>query len=214
MNVKICGVTRAQDAVAAAEDGAWAVGVVFDRRSRRRCSLAQAETICRAIRSRVELAGVFVDEPLDNVVAAARRLELTLIQLHGAETAQYCAKLARLVPAKVIKAIAVDSPAALARASAYPTDFHLFDGRAPGTGAAFDWMLAAGWPERERLILAGGLHADNVAAAISLARPFAVDVSSGVESRPGIKDRGRVREFIAAARGAAGEALRVPAESG
>jgi phosphoribosylanthranilate isomerase len=204
VNVKICGVTRACDAVAAAEAGAWAIGMVFDPRSRRRCALAQAHEVCGAVRGGPELAGVFVDAPLGHVATTATRLGLSLVQLHGAETAGYCAAVARLTGARVIKAASASSAQALRLLEAYRTDFHMLDGHHPGasggTGTSFDWSIVRQRLSSTPLIVAGGLRVENVTAAIMATRPFAVDVASGVERSPGVKDPDKLQAFAAAVR--------------
>jgi phosphoribosylanthranilate isomerase len=201
--VKICGVTRLEDAVLAAELGAWAVGMVFAPSSRRRVSVTEAEAIGAALRRRVELAGVFVNEPLERVDELAERIGLTLVQLHGDEGPAFCAEVARRTGARVIKAASVAGTFTIRDLERFHTDFHLLDGPAGGSGAAFDWSLAAVRRSKVPLIVAGGLDADRVGEAIASLHPYAVDVASGVESAPGIKDPERLRAFIDAAHGVA-----------
>jgi phosphoribosylanthranilate isomerase len=201
-NVKICGVTRLPDAELAAELGAWAVGMVFYPGSRRRCTLEEAETIGSVLRRRVELAGVFVNAPLDEVARVSERVGLTLVQLHGEEGPAFCAEVARRTGARTIKAASVKGAFSVRELERFYTDFHLVDGYAAGlrggTGERFDWSLLAARRSKLPLILGGGLDAEHVAAAIATAHPFAVDVASGVEAEPGIKDAGRLRAFFAA----------------
>jgi phosphoribosylanthranilate isomerase len=201
--VKICGVTRLADAELAVELGAWAVGMVFYPRSRRRCALAEAETIGAALRRRVELAGVFVNAPLDEVARVSERVGLTLVQLHGEEGPAFCAEVARRTGARTIKAASIKGTFTVRDLERFHTDFHLVDGYAPGlrggTGERFDWSLLAARHSKLPLIVGGGLDAEHVAEAIATIRPFAVDVASGVEAEPGIKDQERMRAFFEAA---------------
>ena len=204
--MKICGVTRLGDAERAAEFGAWAVGMVLHAESPRLCPLPEAERIAAALRRRVELAGVFVNAPLDELVRTSEGLALTLVQLHGDEGPAYCAEVARRTGARVIKALPISGVGSLRELRRFKTDFHLLDGYSPGLrgggGRSFDWSLAAQRRSRVPAIVGGGLNPDNVAEAIAATEPYAVDVASGVESAPGIKDEERLRSFFDAARGA------------
>ncbi len=203
MRVKICGVTRLEDALLAAELGAWAVGMVFAPQSRRRVNVTEAEAIGAALRRRVEVAGVFVNEPLERVAELAQRAGLTLVQLHGEEGPAFCAEVARRTGARVIKAAPVQGAFTIRELARFHTDFHLLDGHAAGqrggTGTTFDWSLVRRRRTSVPLIVAGGLDAHNVGEAIEALHPYAVDVASGVESAPGIKDPELVREFLDAA---------------
>jgi phosphoribosylanthranilate isomerase len=203
MRVKICGVTRLEDAVLAAELGAWAVGMVFAPQSRRRATVTEAEAIGAALRRRVELAGVFANESLGRVAELAERVGLTLIQLHGDEGPAFCAEVARRTGARVIKAACVQGTFTIRDLERFHTDFHLLDGPRGGSGVPFDWSLASVRRSKVPLIVAGGLDADTVADAIRELRPYAVDVAGGVEAAPGIKDRDRLRAFLDAAHGVA-----------
>jgi phosphoribosylanthranilate isomerase len=202
MWVKICGITRKEDALVAAELGANALGFVFWPGSPRCVDPGAARAIVRALPEKVVAVGVFVDQPAEQVEAISREVGLGAVQLHGSETAEYCAGLT--LP--VIKAMAAGAsfcPATIAR---WPASVMvLLDADDPdkkgGTGMAADWKAAAEVAGARRIILAGGLTPDTVADAIRFVRPFGVDVSSGVESRPGIKDPGRLRRFLDAARG-------------
>jgi phosphoribosylanthranilate isomerase len=197
---KICGVTRVADALLAAELGAWAVGMVFTPESRRRCSLSEAEAIGAALHRRVELAGVFVNAPLDEIARVSERVGLTLVQLHGDEGPAFCAEVGRRTGARTIKAASMRGAFTLRELERFHTAFHLLDGHAPGlrggTGEPFDWSLVAGRRSRVPLIVGGGLDAGNVREAIAATHPYAVDVASGVESAPGIKDAERMRAFL------------------
>ena len=207
MRVKICGVTRLEDAVLASEMGAWAVGMVFAAESRRRVSVTEAEAIGAALHRRAEVAGVFVNEPLDRIAELADRVGLTLVQLHGDEGPAFCSEVARRTGARVIKAASVRGAFTIRDLARYHTDFHLLDGHADGrrggTGTQFDWSLARARRSKVPLIVGGGLDAESVGDAIEALHPFAVDVASGVESAPGIKDPERLRAFLDAAHGVA-----------
>ncbi len=201
--VKICGLTRLQDAELAVQLGAWAVGMVFHPASRRCCPLAEAEMIGAALHRRVELAGVFVNAPLDEITRVSERVGLTLVQLHGDEGPAFCAEVARRTGARTIKAVAIRGLFTVRGLERFHTDFHLVDGYAPGlrggTGESFDWSLLSKRRSKLPLIVGGGLDAERVAAAIATTHPFAVDVASGVETAPGIKDPQRMRAFFEAA---------------
>jgi len=206
--VKVCGITNLGDAELAAELGAWAVGLIFYPNSPRRCSLEQAASISAALRRRVAVCGVFVNAPLAQVAAYVEDLPLDLVQLHGDEGPSYCAEVARRTGAKVIKAIQVGASGDLLQAERYHTDFHLLDSRPRpgsslrgGTGQPFEWSLLAARRTTVPLILSGGLHPGNVAAAIAAAAPynlFALDTASGTERSPGRKDPQLLRAFFAA----------------
>jgi phosphoribosylanthranilate isomerase len=204
--VKICGVTRLGDAERAVELGAWAIGLNHWERSPRRVEPAQAAEIGQAMKRRCEVAGVFVNPTLDEVAEAVENESLTMVQLHGDEGPRFCAEVGRRTGAKVIKALRVRSAADVRAAESFRTDFHMLDahrsGTPGGTGESFDWELAASPRSKVPLILAGGLRPDNVAEAISVVRPFAVDVASGVESERGIKDPALLEALFEAVRGA------------
>ena len=201
--VKICGMTSLEDAEQAASVGAWAIGLIHHPGSPRLVDPGVAEEIGAALKRRCEVAGVFVNAPMDDIVAAAEREQLTLLQLHGDEGPSFCAEAARRTGAKVMKAFRVRSAADVQAAEAFRTDLHLFDtyrkGVHGGTGASFDWGLLAGRRSQVPMVLAGGLTPENVAEAIGVAHPYAVDVVTGVESQPGRKDHAKVEAFIEAA---------------
>jgi phosphoribosylanthranilate isomerase len=200
--VKICGVSDPADARRVADLGAWALGMIFWPESVRACSIEAAETIGAELRRRLELVGVFVNAPLDEVAATADRCNLTLIQLHGDEGPAYCREVARRTGAKVMKAVRVRDAAHVHDLQRFHTDLHLLDAYSPrtpgGTGETFDWQLARAHPRTPPVVLSGGLDADNVQAAIETARPFAVDVASGTEAAPGRKDPAKLSAFVQA----------------
>jgi phosphoribosylanthranilate isomerase len=207
--VKICGLTNVEDAEAAADMGAWALGMIFAEASPRRCSPEQAQRIAAALRRRAELCGVFVNAPMDDVVAAARDIGLTMLQLHGDEGPSYCAEAARRTGARIIRAEQVSGPGDIRDVERYHVDFHLLDARSRerpglrgGTGETFDWALVRSRRSRVPLILSGGIDAQNAGAAIAAVNPYALDSASGTESAPGHKDRERMASLFAAVRAA------------
>jgi len=217
--VKICGITSLADAELATELGAWALGMIFYEGSPRRCALAEAQVIAAALRRRVELCGVFVNAPLEQIVGDCEQVGLSLVQLHGDEGPSFCAEVARRTGTRVIKAAQVAGPADVQDLERYHVDFHLLDARAKavarqgmrgGTGETFDWGLVRARRSKVPLILSGGLTPENVAEAISLVHPYAVDNASATESAPGHKDPERLRAFFAAV----AEARVQPAEIG
>jgi phosphoribosylanthranilate isomerase len=206
--IKICGMTSLEDATQAADLGAWAIGLIHHRDSPRYVAPELAEEIGAALKRRCEVAGVFVNSPIEDVVRAAEREELTLLQFHGDEGPSFCAEAARRTGAKVMRAFRVRTAADVRAAEAFRTDFHLFDahrrGSPGGTGERFDWALLADRRSQIPMVLAGGLTPENVAEAIELAHPYAVDVVSGVEAEPGIKDPAKVEAFFEAVNAKAG----------
>jgi phosphoribosylanthranilate isomerase len=206
-NVKICGITNLDDARAATDLGAWALGMNFSDESPRSCELEMAAEIATALRRRVELVGVFVNAPLDEVMGVLSSVPLSILQFHGDEGPSYCSEARRRSGLKVMKAAGARDAAAVQALAPYRTDFHLLDASVPGarggTGESFDWRLAAAHSGRPPLVLAGGLQPGNVAEAIEVAKPFAVDVASGVEASPGRKDAEKLRRFFESVAGAA-----------
>jgi phosphoribosylanthranilate isomerase len=202
--VKVCGITRPEDAELAASLGAWAIGFILWPGSKRAADPAVAAGIARALRRRVEPVGVFVNQPLDEIERLADAIGLSHVQLHGDEGPSFCTAVAQRTGCRVIKAIRVASAADLRDAERYRTDLHLLDaavrGLRGGSGTTWDWGLAARRRSSVPLVLSGGLTPENVAAGIAAVRPWAVDVASGVEAAPGVKDPGRVEAFLAAAR--------------
>jgi phosphoribosylanthranilate isomerase len=200
--VKVCGITRPEDAELAVELGAWALGFILWEPSPRAADPAVVAGMAPSLRRRVELTGVFVNATLDEIATAADQLHLSLVQLHGDEGPSFCAEVARRTGAKVIKAARVATLGDLEDLERFHTDFHLLDtaaaGMRGGTGRTWDWSLVAGRRSKVPLILSGGLNPENVAAGIAAVHPFAVDVSSGVEAAPGVKDHDKLRAFFAA----------------
>jgi phosphoribosylanthranilate isomerase len=194
VRVKVCGVTRAEDAAAAVEAGADAIGLNFVEESPRRLRDDRAAEVAAAIPPFVARVGVFANAPVDLVRLLAAGLHLDAAQLHGEESPEDCARM----PVPWYKAHRVGPGFDPALLSTYGRPIFLLDAAGPargGTGLTFDWTLARHCGSFGRVILAGGLTPENVGKAIAAARPYAVDVNSGVESAPGIKDRDRLRLF-------------------
>lgn len=213
--IKHCGITSAGDAGLAVEAGAWALGMIFWPGSPRACTPEAATRIARSFRRRVELVGVFVNQSLDEIAAFAEAVPLAAVQLHGDEGPAFCAEVARRTGAKVIKAARVDSRSHLQALQAFRgVDFHLVDARVEGvpggTGRTVDWALVASRASEVPLILSGGLTPENVGEAIARVRPFAVDVASGTEAAPGVKDGATLEAFAAAVRAAEREGAEGP----
>jgi phosphoribosylanthranilate isomerase len=201
--VKLCGITRPEDADQAASLDAWAIGFILWPRSKRVADPAVAAGIARSHRRKLETVGVFVNPTLDEVAHAVEGIGLTHVQLHGDEGPAFCSAVAQRTGARVIKALGIGSGADMRAIERFHTDFHMLDSGRGGTGQVWDWRLAAQRHSPVPVILAGGLTPDNVAEGIAAVKPWAVDVASGVEAAPGIKDPAKVEAFMAAARGAA-----------
>jgi phosphoribosylanthranilate isomerase len=199
MFVKVCGITRVTDALHAVEQGATAVGFVLWPRSPRGVTVERAAEIVAELPPHVMRVGVFVNEPVESIRVIAARAGLTAIQLHGDEPPAY----ADALDWPVFRAVSVADLAEASEAWA-PETALLIDSIDPirrgGTGAVIDWSLAAAAARKRRVVLAGGLTPDNVASAIRAVRPFGVDVSSGVEASPGVKDFDKMTQFIENAR--------------
>jgi phosphoribosylanthranilate isomerase len=199
--VKICGLTRVDEAVACARAGADAIGLVFYPPSPRHVSTAAAAEIAAALPETVAKVGVFVDETVDDVLATVRAAGLTAVQLHGQETPAMVADL-KAAGLTVIKALFAAKDPGLALAGSFDADAVLFEqgaGPLPGGNAeTWDYGLARRQALGPPLILAGGLTPDNVTAAIAAAKPDAIDLSSGVEAGPGRKQLEKVRRLMAA----------------
>ncbi|ABC83820.1 phosphoribosylanthranilate isomerase [Anaeromyxobacter dehalogenans] len=198
--VKICGVTRLEDALEAARLGADAIGFNFWPRSKRHLPPAAARALVARLPPFVTAVGVFVDPTREELLAAMAASGAQVAQLHGDEPPE----LLEGLPFPVVKAIRVGGPEALDQLARYPgAAGFLLDSASPGyggSGVAFDWALAARAVERTAVVLAGGLTPANVADAIRAVRPWAVDVASGVEAAPGVKDRQLMARFVRAAK--------------
>ncbi len=207
VEIKICGITRVSDALAAVELGAHMIGLNFYAGSPRHISLELAQQIAAAVAGRIKLAGVFVNMNVEDVLSIARAVPLHAVQLHGGESPQDCLTLASEFD--VIRALKVDADFSVARASEFavcrgllldtPCTTH------GGSGQSFDWATVE-WTSvrrvlpRTKLFLAGGLHTGNIAEAIAAVQPDVVDVCSGVELTKGIKSVEKMRDFVAAVR--------------
>ncbi len=195
VKVKICGITRVEDALAAARLGADALGFNFWPRSRRHVAPDRARAIVRRLPAFVTPVGVFVDPTREEVLRAIDQAGIGVVQLHGDEPPELCASL----PVPVVKAIRLAGPQALAQLASYEVQAFLLDAPSAGyggSGTPCDWSLAAAVARELPVVLAGGLGPDNVAEAVRAGRPWAVDGASGVESAPGVKDEDRMRRFI------------------
>ena len=200
MRVKICGITRPEDAEVAESAGADAIGLVFAPNSKRLITLERAAAIAERVGPLITRVGVFVDAPLEQVLAAVHHLRLGAVQLHGSEDSVYAAAVRKKT--RVIRAVSFRPGLPLGGLAHFPADALLVDGLRPGSGETFDWSQASSLTGAPHLILAGGLAPENVAAGIRALRPYAVDVASGVEASPGIKDPEKVAAFVRNARAA------------
>ena len=198
VRAKVCGITNLADARAAVRAGADLLGFVFYAKSPRRILPEVARPIIRKVPGRVKKVGVFVNAPVAEVKSIADACGLDLLQFHGAETAAY---LRRFKGYKTIKAVRVKNALSLRRLSRYPADYFLFDAfhrkAFGGTGRTFDWVLLKRLKSLRRpFFISGGLTPDNIAALLERIRPYGVDVSSGVELKPGKKSRRLIRRFM------------------
>lgn len=205
--VKVCGITRPEDAALAVELGASALGFVFWPKSPRAVRLEVARSIARQMPPFVAIVGVFVNQPFDEVLAIAAGVPLTAVQFHGDEADEVVSSF----PWRVIRAIALDGAGADLRLARLPhTVTILVDAHDPerrgGTGRTTDWQTAARVAAIRPTILAGGLSPSNVGSAVRTVRPWGVDVASGVESAPGVKDATLLRAFFTAIAGSGGSA--------
>ncbi|MBC8228174.1 phosphoribosylanthranilate isomerase [bacterium] len=198
--VKICGITNLDDALAAVEFGADAIGFVFVPNTPRYIESAKAAEIIARLPPFVTTVGLFVNDSQEHIKQIANQCKLNVLQLHGQESPDFCLQFNR----KVIKAFRVKDQESLTVLPKYTVSAYLLDtyvkGTMGGTGVTFDWRLALDAKKYGPVILAGGLNPENVAKAIQQVRPYGVDVSSGVEAEPGKKDHGKIKDFIAAAK--------------
>lgn len=201
MFVKICGITSEEDALLAVAMGADALGFIFAP-SPRQVTAETAGDIAKRLPNEVLTVGVFRGMSAKRIVETVHTAGLRAAQLHGNETPEQT-KWIRERVSMVIKAFAAGDPK-IADAADYGADVIFLDSASPGSGVVFDWRLAEGVPPRTKLLLAGGLHAGNVADAIAQVRPWGVDAATGVEGAPGRKDARKLRAFIAAAKAAGG----------
>lgn len=190
--LKICGLSRLEDVIAVNRFGADYAGFVFFKESKRYIDPYKAGELIELLRSDIKSVGVFMDEPLDSVISAARISGVEMIQLHGHESEEYVEYVKRTLERPVIKAFKADEEGALERALNTSADYILIDSGA-GTGKKFDWSILKDFGRD--YFLAGGLDPESVGEAISMLEPFAVDVSSGVET-DGVKDAEKIEKFI------------------
>ncbi|GBE13922.1 N-(5'-phosphoribosyl)anthranilate isomerase [bacterium BMS3Bbin14] len=207
IRIKMCGITRMADAAAAVAAGVDALGFIFFEKSPRYISPEAARLIIEQLPPFVDAVGVFVDKKNDEVDEIIQYCRLGYVQLHGAESPKYCEHLVRFAsPCQVIKAFRVGGHTSGDEFAVYAPHVKgfLLDTFRPdqvgGTGTSFDWSIVADLNLQKPFILAGGLDVNNIAAAIQAVRPYGVDVSSGVERQPGIKDHRLIREFVSAVR--------------
>ncbi len=194
--LKICGLSRIEDIIAVNRHGADFAGFVFFEKSKRYVDPYKANELISLLRADIKPVGVFMDEPLDNVVRIARISGVELIQLHGHESEEYVEYVKRTLDRPVIKAYKASEEGALEKAAQSSADYVMIDSGA-GSGKKFDWSILKDF--KRDYFLAGGLDPDSVGEAIRMLEPFAVDVSSGVET-DGIKDEKKIAEFIKAVR--------------
>lgn len=196
VRVKICGITNLEDAVVAAELGADAIGFIFYEKSQRHINPRTAALIIRELPPFVATIGVFVNEPPEKVVDIAKEAGVGCIQLHGDETPEYV----QAVGLRTIKALRVKDASILNKLRSFSVSAILLDtyreGQPGGTGETFDWEIASEAAKTGRIILSGGLNPENVGSAVRKVRPYAVDVSSGVEAKPGKKDHAKLQKFF------------------
>ncbi len=200
VRIKICGITRLEDAQSAADHGADAIGFIFFEKSTRHITPQRAARISTSLPPLLGRVGVFVDASSSTILETIRECGLTAIQLHGSESPEFCQQF--LLP--VVKAFRIQNDASLALLPHYNTQAWLLDGfvsgQHGGNGICFDWDLALKAQALGRpLFLAGGLTPENATEAVQKVHPYALDVSSGVESAPGIKDHAKIKAFIDAA---------------
>ncbi|MCS1407910.1 MAG: N-(5'-phosphoribosyl)anthranilate isomerase [Verrucomicrobia subdivision 3 bacterium] len=208
VRTKICGITREADALAAVRSGVDALGFMFYPKSKRYTTPQRAHQIIRTLPPLVSRVGIFVNESIEQIMQVKETCELDVIQLHGDETPEFC----EAIPGKVIKAFRLKSPETVTTARNFATDAWLFDSYEPdqrgGTGSRFNWdWIQQASPLERPFFVAGGLNSENVAACVKTTQPYAVDVSSGVEDQPGLKNAEKMKQFLLATRTAAAELM-------
>jgi phosphoribosylanthranilate isomerase len=203
VKIKLCGLTRKQDVELAAELGAWALGFIFYEKSPRAITPAQARILVQNVHSNIRTVGVFVNETLDSVQSTVETSGINAIQLHGEESVEFCEELKKRIPQlDLIKAFRPRTSEDLKEIRNYAplTQSILIDSFSAsargGTGLTSDWNLALQAKSYGPVILAGGLHPENIQAAMSAVHPEALDVSSGLETSPGIKSEQKMRQFF------------------
>ena len=196
VKIKVCGMTSLKDTLVAVEEGADAVGFIFYKKSPRSVTMKIAREIILELPPFVDTVGVFVDETEEKINKIADYCNLDMVQLHGDESPAFCKKMRR----RVIKAIRVKDMQSVKKLSSFEVSGFLLDTFSEnihgGTGKVFDWNLALPAKKLGPVIMAGGLTPNNVRQAIQRVRPYGVDVCSGVESQPGIKDHKKIRDFL------------------
>jgi phosphoribosylanthranilate isomerase len=203
VRVKICGITRPQDAEQAVSLGAWAIGLIFHEESPRKADLDTAAAIGAEFKRQVEVVGVFVNRELGEIAEIADACSLTMLQLHGDEGPVFADEIRRRTGLKIMKAARVRDAASLQALNAFrKVDYHLVDAYHPevygGTGETFDWELLRTRRSKVPLVLSGGLTPDNVSEGIRVTHPWGVDTASGTETSPGVKDPAKVAAFFRA----------------
>lgn len=198
VRIKVCGITNLEDALAAVDLGADALGFIFFTGSRRYIDPGDARMIVSELPPFVSIVGVFVNQSLDEIKAVMESSGIDTVQLHGDESPEFCAML----PHRVIKAVRVKDSVDIERVELYPVQAILFDKYSDdmygGTGSSFDWGILRGLNTSKKIILSGGLTPENVSRAVGIVKPYGVDVSSGVEDYPGKKNHMKLRKFIEA----------------
>ncbi len=198
VKVKVCGITSPADALLAEAAGADALGLIFAEGSKRELTLERARVIAAATGPFTHYVGVFRNQPLEQVLNTAAELRLAAVQLHGAESAEYVGAVRQRF--RTIRALSFQAGLTVADLATWPADHILLDAATPGAGQVFDWQSASHLGGFPGLILAGGLTPANVAEAISVLRPAAVDVASGVEQEPGRKSAALLESFVRSSR--------------
>jgi phosphoribosylanthranilate isomerase len=197
IRIKVCGITRYEDAKVAASIGVDAIGFIFYQRSPRYIPPEEAAVIIKQLPPFVSRVGVFVDEDLEKVVGITRATGIDTVQLHGSESPRYCAK----IPFPVIKAFSIEPETDLSLLEQYHVSGFLLDtwasGRRGGTGRTFDWTIAkSACIKYSRVILAGGLNPANLEEALETVHPYGIDINSGVEIKPGIKNPRKMHDAV------------------